>query len=164
MRPHTERLVNQFPTVAAGLSGEARIDSDHSMSSILSFGFKDIEERAPGGVQDGFGQMMIFHHRINIEVLNGNLLILLAVRFGHFEASRQIVLQQERALLFIVLLGGSQHLVIEMTRLDEAGHEPAGLFLVWIQAVFKRSHDLHCTADEFHCPAGKDAPVPLPPS
>ena len=81
-----------------------------------------------------------------------------------FEASRQIVLQQERALLFIVLLGGSQHLVIEMTRLDEAGHEQAGLFLVWIQAVFKRSHDLHCTADEFHCPAGKDAPVPLPPS
>jgi len=85
MRPHTERLVNQFPTVAAGLSGEARIDSDHSMSSILSFGFKDVEERAPGGVQDGFGQMMIFHHRINIEVLNGNLLILLAVRFGYFE-------------------------------------------------------------------------------
>ena len=85
MRPHTERLVDQFPTVAAGLSGEARIDSDHSMSSIFSFGFKDVEERAPGGVQDGFGQMMIFHHRINIEVLNGDLLILLAVRFGYFE-------------------------------------------------------------------------------
>ena len=54
MRPYTERLVNQFPTVAACLGGEARIDSDHSMSSILSFGFKDVEERAPGGVQDGF--------------------------------------------------------------------------------------------------------------
>ena len=89
-------------------------------------------------------------------------------RSGHmgstssFEASGQIVLQQERAVLLIVLLGGSQHLVIEMPRLDEAGHEQAGLFLVWIQAVFKRFHDLHCTADEFHCPAGKDAPVPLP--
>ena len=85
MCTHTEGPLHPFPTVAARLSGEARVDSDHSMSSILSFGFKDVEERAPGGVQDGFRQMTIFHHPINVEVLNGNLVILLAVRFGHFE-------------------------------------------------------------------------------
>ncbi len=357
MRTHTEGLLNQFPTVAACLCGEARIDSDHSMSSVLSFGFKDVEERAPTGVHDGFRQMMIFHHPIDVEVLNSNMVILLGVLFGHFEveitalpldlqmglrrttcgllapfraflasaqlallasegllalakelrvfhgsafgvgqkdfqshidadigvrtssgsmfslrlrladnervpvsirpmhqmtglrysfkwtmefdleggtnllgdgqmlpirgkrevrlvlpqldrvpaiggfearepalltkffhskeaferfiqaicehlngrsrhmgsassfeASRQIVLQQELAVLFIVLLGGSQHLVIHMPRLDEAGHEQAGLFLVWIQAVFKRSHDLHFSAGALNRPAGKDAP------
>jgi len=33
-----------------------------------------------------------------------------------------------------------QHLIIELAGLCQATHEQAGLFLIWIQAVFKGSH------------------------
>ncbi len=55
------------------------------MSSTLSLGSQDIEERAPGGVHDGFRQMMVLHHPINIQVLNGNMLILFSILFGDLE-------------------------------------------------------------------------------
>lgn len=55
------------------------------MSSTCSLGFKDVEERAPGGVGDGFGKVMVFHHAGNRQVLNGNQVILLGVLPGRFK-------------------------------------------------------------------------------
>jgi len=65
MGSHTQRLLNECATVATGLCGEAWIHSDDLMSSTRSLGFKYVEERAPGGIHDGFGQVMVFHHMVD---------------------------------------------------------------------------------------------------
>jgi hypothetical protein len=68
-----------------------------------------------------------------------------------FEASRQIVLHEEFPRLLIRCFGVCQHLIVEVPRLREAGHEFAGLLFIWIQAVFKRSHATHFTANKLNC-------------
>ena len=85
MCTHTEGLLHPFPTVAARLSGEARVDSDHLMSSILSLGFKDVEERAPTGVQDGFRQMTILDHVGDSQSFHHNTLIAFGISFSRLE-------------------------------------------------------------------------------
>ncbi len=59
-----------------------------------------------------------------------------------FELCGQIVLRGECSFLRILRFGDLKHLIIELARLDQALHQQAGLFLIWIQAVFKRSHIL----------------------
>ena len=85
MRANTEQLVNKRSTIATCLGGEARVDSYHVMSSILSFGFKDSEECAPTGVQDGFRQVMVLHHRGDLKVFYHNALIAFSIGFGRLE-------------------------------------------------------------------------------
>ncbi len=85
MGTNAQALLNTFATVATGLCGGARIDSDHLMSSIFSFGFKDVEKRAPGGVHDAFRQAMVFDHPCDMQILNRNAMISFGVRFGGLE-------------------------------------------------------------------------------
>ena len=56
------------------------------------------------------------------------------------ELCRQIVLGGEGAPLCILPFRDLKHLIIELARRDQATHEQMGLFFIWIQAVFKRSH------------------------
>src|SRR6266567_3983388 len=49
MRTYRQRLLHYLATFETLLRGEARVHSDDLMSSVCSFGFKDVEERAPGG-------------------------------------------------------------------------------------------------------------------
>ncbi len=80
-----QTLLHNLATSIALLRGEARVYSYHLMSSVSSFGFKDIEKRTPGGVHDGFRQVMVLHHGEDSQVLNGNTLIGLGVPLGNFE-------------------------------------------------------------------------------
>ncbi len=82
MRTNTEGLLNKFPTVATCLCGEARVHSDHLMSSVSSFGFKNVEKRAPTGVHDAFCEMMVLGHVIDLKVFHGNMVIALCVLPG----------------------------------------------------------------------------------
>ena len=56
------------------------------------------------------------------------------------ELCRQLVLGGEGAPLCILPFRDLKHLIIELARRDQATHEQMGLFFIWIQAVFKRSH------------------------
>jgi hypothetical protein len=85
MRTHTQGLLNECSAVMAGLGREARIDSDHLMSSTCSLGLKDSEKRAPTGVHDGFSKMMVFHHIADSQVFNSNMLILIRVLPGYLK-------------------------------------------------------------------------------
>ena len=80
MRTDTERLLNKLSTVTACLCGEARVHSYDLMTSPCSLLFKDVEERTPGGVQNGFRQVMVFHQSGDLKVFHGNTLI--AFRIG----------------------------------------------------------------------------------
>jgi hypothetical protein len=62
MGANTQTPMDECATTATCLGGGARVDSDHLMSSLLSFGFKNGEKCAPGGVHDAFGQVMVFDH------------------------------------------------------------------------------------------------------
>ena len=89
-------------------------------------------------------------------------------RSGHmltpasFEASGQIVFHEEFARLLIVLFGGSQHLIVEMPRLDQAPYEGFGLSFIRIEAIFKRSHAMYFIANEFNCREGMGPYSPTP--
>src|SRR5712692_7935747 len=85
MRTHRKRLLDNLPTPIAFLRGVAGVHSDHLMTSSLSLIFKDIEERAPGGIHDAFCQMMVLDHAVDIEVLDSDMMVLLGVLLGSLE-------------------------------------------------------------------------------
>src|SRR5260370_7109272 len=85
MRPHGKRLLDDLTTPETFLRSVAGVHSNDLMPSTLSLGFKDIEERAPGGVHDTFCEMMVFDHAVNVQVLDGNVMILFSIRFGDLE-------------------------------------------------------------------------------
>ena len=85
MRTNTEGLLNKFPAVTACLRGVTRGHSDHTLSGTLSLGSEDSEERTPGGIHDGFRQMMIFHHVGDLKVFNDNALIAFRIGLGCLE-------------------------------------------------------------------------------
>ncbi len=85
MRPDRKRLLDDLPTPRAFLRGVAGVHSDHLMTSSLSLIFKDVEERAPGGVHDTFCQMMVFDHAVDIEVLDSDMMVLLGVLCSSLE-------------------------------------------------------------------------------
>jgi len=82
MGTHRKRFLHDLPTLVAFLRGETRVHSDHLMSSTFSLGFKDSEECTPGGVHDGFRQMMVLDHVEDSQILNGDMMIGLGVLFG----------------------------------------------------------------------------------
>lgn len=79
MRPNTQTLLDEFATLAALLGGEVRIHANHLMSSVCSFGFKDGEKGTPRGIHDGLSKMRVLDHIRDLEVLNGNMTVLLRV-------------------------------------------------------------------------------------
>lgn len=80
MSTNTQGLLNQLPTVATCLCRETRIDSDDLMTSSFSLLFKDIKKRAPTGVHDALCQVMIFHHVVNREFLDRNMVIVFGIQ------------------------------------------------------------------------------------
>ena len=72
MRTNTEGLGNKLPTVTACLCGIAGVHSNDLMTSSCSLLFKDVEECAPTGIQNGFRQVMILDHIRDGKVLNRN--------------------------------------------------------------------------------------------
>src|SRR5713101_3877961 len=75
------------------------------------------------------------------------------------ELCSQIVLRWECAILLILCLKRSQHLIIELARLGQASHKQAGLFLIHKQAILKRSHAPNCDrvgykSQQFRPPVG----------
>lgn len=85
MRTDTEGLLYQFPTVTACLCGETGVHSDDLMTSSCSLIFKDVEERAPRGIQDGFCEMMVFDHIADSQVFYYNVVIAKSIGFGCLE-------------------------------------------------------------------------------
>jgi hypothetical protein len=85
MRTHAQGLLNERPAVAACLCGEARIDSDHLMSSTCSLGFKESEKCAPTGVHDGFREMMVLDHMTDSQVFDTDTMIVLAILPGYLK-------------------------------------------------------------------------------
>ena len=79
MGTHRKRLLDHLTTPIAFLRGVAGVHADHLMSSTLSLNFKDIEERAPGGVHDAFCEMVVFDHAIDIQLLDGEMMIVLSI-------------------------------------------------------------------------------------
>src|SRR5713226_1917012 len=80
-----KRLLDPLTTPIAFLRGVAGVHSNDLMSSTFSLGSENIEERAPGGVHDALCEMVIFHHPINVQVFNGNMVILFSVLFSDLE-------------------------------------------------------------------------------
>lgn len=85
MRTNTERLLDNLSALRALLRGEARVHSDHTMSSVCSFGTENVEECTPTGVQNALREMMIFHHSGESQVFNDNALIAFCIRLGCFK-------------------------------------------------------------------------------
>jgi hypothetical protein len=83
MRTDAQRLLDDLTTPIAFLRGVAGVHSDHLMPSTCSLGFKDIEERAPRGIHDAFCEMMVLDHAVNVQLLNGNMLIGLGILLGN---------------------------------------------------------------------------------
>ncbi len=85
MGTHRKRLLHDLPTLETLLGGEARVDSHDLMSSILSFGFKDIEERAPTGIHNGFRQVVVLDHPTDVEIFYCNMMVLFGVLLCRLE-------------------------------------------------------------------------------
>src|SRR5712691_84469 len=61
MSTYRQTLLHDLTAGVAFLTGEARIDSYHLMTSSRSLLFKDIKECAPTGVHNALSEMVIFH-------------------------------------------------------------------------------------------------------
>lgn len=85
MGTHRQRFLYDLSTLVTLLCREARVDSNHSMTSSLSLFLEDSEKRAPTGVQDAFCKVMVFHHSGDSQVLNGDVMIGLSILFSDLE-------------------------------------------------------------------------------
>jgi hypothetical protein len=85
MGSYRQTLLDDLTTLVTFLAREARVHSNHLMTSSCSLLFKDVEECAPTGVQDALSQAMVLDHVENLKLLNSNHLVLLAVLLGRFE-------------------------------------------------------------------------------
>ncbi len=85
MGTDAERFLHYLATLGTLLRGEARVHSDDLMTSSCSLLFKDVEELAPRGVQDGFRHMMVLDHSGDSKVFYCNMLIVLGVLLRHLE-------------------------------------------------------------------------------
>ncbi len=84
MSTHRKRLLHDFPTVETLLGGEARVDSNHTMTSSLSLLSEDVEKRAPTGIHDTFRKVMVFHHVVDTQFLDSDMVIVFGVLLGDF--------------------------------------------------------------------------------
>src|SRR5207247_9699441 len=79
MGSYRQTLLYDHTTFEALLRREARIDSDHPMTSSLSLFFEDVEECAPTSVHDALCQRMVLDHVENTQLLNSDDLMLFSV-------------------------------------------------------------------------------------
>src|SRR5215813_5960335 len=82
MGAYRQRFLHHLSTLVTFLRGESRVHSYDLMSSTCSLGFKNVEERAPRSVHDGFCQRMILYHGENGKFLNRNHLVLFGILLG----------------------------------------------------------------------------------
>ncbi len=85
MRTDTERLLDNLTTPVARLRGVAGVHSDDLMTSSCSLLFKNVEECTPGGIHDGFRQMMVINHIGDLKVFYRNPLIAFSIGPGSLE-------------------------------------------------------------------------------
>ena len=85
MRPHTEAFLDVLATPAALLRGIARRDSNHLMASSLSLVAQDVKKRAPTGVVNTLGEMVIAHHPYHVQVLYAEAAVPLSIPLGGLE-------------------------------------------------------------------------------
>jgi len=85
MCAHAQALLDVLPTSVAPLCHEARRNSDHLMISSFSLIFKDTEKRAPTGVVNVLGQMMVSYHSKHVQIFHTNTAIPLRITFGRLE-------------------------------------------------------------------------------
>jgi hypothetical protein len=62
MGSYRQTLVYDLATLVTFLAREARVHSNHVMTSSRSLVFKDAKECAPTGVHDGFRKVMVLDH------------------------------------------------------------------------------------------------------
>jgi hypothetical protein len=80
-----QTFLYDLPTLVTFLTGETGVHSNHLMSSVCSFGLKNIEKRAPTGVENGFGKMRVLDQIEDTHILNHDMLIGLGIVLGNFE-------------------------------------------------------------------------------
>src|SRR5215472_965604 len=85
MRPHTEAFLDVLATPAALLRGIARRDSNHLMAGSLSLVAQDVKKRAPTGVVNTLGEMVIAHHPYHVQVLYAEAAVPLSIPLGGLE-------------------------------------------------------------------------------
>jgi hypothetical protein len=85
MGTNRQTLLDDFSTLMTFLAGETRGHSNDFMPSTCSLGTEKIEERAPTGVHDALGKMVIFHHVPDSQVFNSNVVIAFGIRFSCLE-------------------------------------------------------------------------------
>ena len=72
MGSNGQTLLYDLSTLVTFLAREARVHLDDLMSGTCSLGFKNIEERAPTGVQDALRKSMVLDHVENTQFLNSD--------------------------------------------------------------------------------------------
>ena len=85
MRTDREGFLHNRSTPRALLTGEPRIHSYDSMSSILSFDSEDREKLSPTSISNGFGKVMVLDQIGNLEVFYGNMVIVFSVVLCHLK-------------------------------------------------------------------------------
>ena len=85
MGSYRQTLLDDLTTLVTFLACEARVHSNHLMTSSCSLLFKDVEECAPTGIHDAFSEGMVLYHVENLKLLNSNHLVLPGVLFCRFE-------------------------------------------------------------------------------
>ena len=85
MRTYRQTFLDVVATLAALLGCEARRDSHHHMTGSLSLICEDVEKRAPTGVVDAFGEVMIPHHPRDIQVLHTDAVVPRSILVGRLK-------------------------------------------------------------------------------
>lgn len=85
MGTNRQGFLDHLTALETFLRREAWVHSHNLMSSISSFGRKESEELSPSSITNRFGEMMVLDHSGDLQVLHGDTLIGLCIRFGNFE-------------------------------------------------------------------------------
>src|SRR5487761_2513938 len=85
MGAHAQTLLNVLATPAALLGGEARGNSYHHMTGSFSLIREDVEKRAPTGVVNALGEVIVACHARHVQVFDTDAPIALSIVLGGLE-------------------------------------------------------------------------------
>src|SRR3954447_6752044 len=85
MGSYRQTFLYYFPTLVTLLTGETWVHSYDLMTGACSLDLKDIEKRAPRGVENALGQLMVFHHVGDLKVFHSNVVILFSISLRRLE-------------------------------------------------------------------------------
>jgi hypothetical protein len=85
MGPYRQRFLYHLSTPVTLLGCEAWVHSYHLVTGSFSLILQDSEKRAPTGVHDALCEVMVFDHAGDVQVLNGNMMILLGIVLSRLE-------------------------------------------------------------------------------